>query len=126
MNCFNHPERIAIGSCKACCRGLCMECAADLGHGLACKNRHEKTVEMHNMIVERSARMVTRAPKGSFLLPVFFVFVGIGLSAMVFFTDRRASGWDYLVSIGFVVFGVILLIYVRAYNRRVYGNQANG
>ena len=52
MHCFNHPDRTAIGSCKGCCKGLCMECTADLGHGLACKGQHEEMVEIHNTIVD--------------------------------------------------------------------------
>ena len=47
MNCFNHPGVPAVGICKACQKGLCMECAVDLGHGIACKN-HREEVERLN------------------------------------------------------------------------------
>jgi hypothetical protein len=42
MNCFNHPDVPAVGICKACQKGLCMECAIDLGHGIACRNHREE------------------------------------------------------------------------------------
>ena len=42
MNCFNHPNIPAVGICKYCQKGLCMECALDLGHGIACKNHREE------------------------------------------------------------------------------------
>ena len=42
MNCFNHPDVPAVGICKACQKGLCKECAFDLGHGIACKNHREE------------------------------------------------------------------------------------
>jgi hypothetical protein len=44
MRCFNHVDREAIGFCKACCKGLCPECAVDLGFGLSCRGEHEKRV----------------------------------------------------------------------------------
>ena len=44
MKCFNHLNDDAIGTFKHCRKGLCHECAADLGHGLACKNQHEEAV----------------------------------------------------------------------------------
>jgi hypothetical protein len=47
MNCFNHPGVPAVGICKACQKGLCKECALDLGHGIACKN-HREEMEMLN------------------------------------------------------------------------------
>jgi len=42
VRCYNHPERDAVGSCKSCCKGLCTECAVDLGHGLSCRGEHEQ------------------------------------------------------------------------------------
>ena len=42
MNCFNHPGVPAVGVCKSCQKGLCKECAVDLGHGIACKNHREE------------------------------------------------------------------------------------
>lgn len=57
MRCFNHPETEAIGTCKACNKGLCLECAADLGHGLACKSAHVEAVEDLNTLVARNVRI---------------------------------------------------------------------
>lgn len=44
MRCFDHPDREAVGVCKSCQKGLCGECAVDLGQGLACRGRCEETV----------------------------------------------------------------------------------
>ncbi|MGV7222033.1 MAG: hypothetical protein ACQ9MH_10940 [Nitrospinales bacterium] len=38
MKCFNHNEIDALGSCKSCHKGLCIECLFDTGNGLACKD----------------------------------------------------------------------------------------
>src|SRR2546427_2740465 len=45
MKCFNHPLIDAVAICKNCQRGLCLECGADLGDGLACKNQCEAQVK---------------------------------------------------------------------------------
>jgi hypothetical protein len=38
---LHHHQRDAVGVCKACGKGLCSECAVDLGKGLACRDRCE-------------------------------------------------------------------------------------
>ncbi|MBP7275989.1 MAG: hypothetical protein KBA51_07280, partial [Kiritimatiellae bacterium] len=35
MKCFNHEDRDAVGTCKSCGKGVCRECAVDMGKGLA-------------------------------------------------------------------------------------------
>jgi len=102
-----------------------MECAADLGHGLACKGQHEEMVEIHNMIVDRSARMVSRGPKGSFLMPAFFIFMGLGFCGATLFGGRGIASWDFMMGAGFLVFGAILFLYTRFYNRKVFGDRKN-
>jgi hypothetical protein len=42
MRCFYHLDREAVGGCKSCGKGLCPECAVDLGKGLACRGRCEE------------------------------------------------------------------------------------
>jgi hypothetical protein len=45
VHCFYHPERVAVGTCRACGRGLCTDSLADLNSGLACRGRCEGNVE---------------------------------------------------------------------------------
>lgn len=50
LKCFYHHDRDAVGTCHACLRGLCPDCAADLGRGLACKGRCEIEVRrLHDL-----------------------------------------------------------------------------
>lgn len=42
MRCFYHQDREAVGLCKSCAKGVCAECAVDLGNSLACRNRCEE------------------------------------------------------------------------------------
>lgn len=41
MNCYYHPEVPAVGVCKSCGRGICTACAAEVEHGIACRERCE-------------------------------------------------------------------------------------
>ena len=45
MNCYNHPDRSAVGVCLACGRGLCQDCAAEVVSFLACREHCEIEVE---------------------------------------------------------------------------------
>jgi hypothetical protein len=44
MKCFYHPQLDAVAICKNCHKGLCADCAADLGNGVACKGHCEAEV----------------------------------------------------------------------------------
>jgi len=41
MKCYNHHDRDAFGVCKACGKGLCLECLKQVNGVILCKN--EKT-----------------------------------------------------------------------------------
>ena len=57
MNCFNHNTVPAVGSCKACCKGLCADCACELEIGLACKGPCETIVAEYFEMNERSKKI---------------------------------------------------------------------
>jgi hypothetical protein len=44
MECFYHEGASAVGSCRACLKGLCRSCAVELEGGLACPSRCEPMV----------------------------------------------------------------------------------
>ena len=44
MNCFVHDGAHAVGICRASGKGLCRECAAGVGQGLAGRGRCEEAV----------------------------------------------------------------------------------
>jgi hypothetical protein len=45
MRCFYHQDKEAVGLCKSCAKGVCAECAVDLGNALACRNRCEERAQ---------------------------------------------------------------------------------
>jgi hypothetical protein len=56
MECAEHPERAAIGLCRACLRGVCRECAAPQRLGLACRGRCEADASALAATLEQSMR----------------------------------------------------------------------
>jgi hypothetical protein len=57
MRCFYHHDKDAVGSCKSCGKGLCAECAADLGKGLACRGRCEADVQALISVIDRNIQL---------------------------------------------------------------------
>ena len=57
MHCFYHQDKEAVGSCKSCGKGLCPDCAADVGKGLACRGRCEEDVRAVVALVDRSIKL---------------------------------------------------------------------
>ena len=55
MNCFNHPDKPAVGLCKNCYKGLCAECAAALPDGLACADTCRGKVASLNEMTDQAA-----------------------------------------------------------------------
>jgi hypothetical protein len=76
MNCFYHPQIVAVALCKNCNKGLCTECVAALENGVACKGRCEKQVQAVNLIFQRD--------KGStpYLVTAAFTFLG-GIGSLI-------------------------------------------
>jgi len=46
MKCYYHEKLDAVGTCKSCSKGLCRECAIDLGKGLACEGCRQDVVDL--------------------------------------------------------------------------------
>ena len=80
MNCFNHPEKPAIGVCKSCYKGLCAECVAPLPNGLACRDTCEARVTLMNQMIDNNQKVLAAAGllaapiehevSGAFLTPI--------------------------------------------------------
>ena len=90
MKCFYHPTVDAVGSCKHCCRGLCVECAAERDGGLACRNRHEATVDAVSTLVERNVRITKRAWQSVLLACIVFCGAG-GVFIYLLFRELNAT-----------------------------------
>jgi hypothetical protein len=59
MECFTHAGEPAVGTCRACTRGVCRRCAVDLRLGLACAGRCEEAARGLIAGLEQSVRLQT-------------------------------------------------------------------
>ena len=109
MNCFNHQEKSAIGGCKHCYKGLCSDCMVDLGHGIACKNKHETEVENINMIISNNTKVYASASKNTLIAPIFYLFLGLVFAGFGY-SKGGMNSLGFILGAGFIVFGVIVLV----------------
>jgi hypothetical protein len=63
MKCFYHRNLDAIGNCKSCGKGLCPDCAVDLGRGLACRNKCEEDARALIALIEHNITMYPKSAK---------------------------------------------------------------
>jgi len=119
MNCYEHPDRPAVGICKNCQKGLCADCAADVGDGLACKDRCEQAVRDINEIVRRSKtayQKVGMAHRGmaTFLALLAFIMAGF---ALFFFALTDSPFFAVYFAVFAVAFALGAFISVRSGRR---------
>jgi hypothetical protein len=121
VRCYIHSEHEAVGICKACGKGLCRDCAVDLGHGLACHGEHEQRVAAVEAMVSRAARVQKTAGRARYGTAAFLGFMGIVFTGY----GLMQTGKDkflILLGVGFLAYGA----YAFVANRRAYGaNKAD-
>jgi len=110
MRCFNHRDREAVGSCRACAKGLCAECAVDLGHGLSCKGPHEEIVESYSSILKFNARTVSAAPRNIYFPSVFCIAMG---AMFMWFGRDDYRGLLFIMGGLFLAYGVFIFVRLR-------------
>jgi hypothetical protein len=115
MKCYYHRDRDAIGECKSCGKGLCPECAVDLGKGLACRDRCERDAKAliafieHNMEMTRKASALLGANRQAHLWSgALFIALGAVFGAWGLVMEPRH---DFVVLIGavFLAYGLFSL-----------------
>jgi hypothetical protein len=107
MRCFYHRDLDAVASCKNCGRGLCPDCSADVGNGLACRGRCEAEVRSLNRVIERNKTAYAKTSAAYLRIAVFYV----ALSAACLlgaFVNWRGFGWVlYPAAVAFLVSGFV-------------------
>ena len=84
MECFYHEGTPAVGSCRACFKGLCRRCAVQLEGALACPDRCEPLARALVLSLQQSVRFQSvstgflRSARGLWLgLTAVALFVGL-------------------------------------------------
>jgi hypothetical protein len=108
MKCFNHPESDAVGICKNCSKGICHECAVDIGKGIACKDTCVDDVKAINALIQNNRKTYSSMKPRSFIFPIFFMIIGL-----IFMIQGFNSGkidFAFYMGICFIAFSIISLI----------------
>ena len=113
MNCFYHPDRVAIGNCKHCYKGLCTDCANDLEFGLACKDKHEDELKSIDMIIKKNAKAYSSASRNTLLAPIFYLFMGLVFAGYGYFSSKGVASLPFVMGVGFSIFAVLIFIQSR-------------
>lgn len=75
MKCFNH-QADAVGTCKNCSKGLCKDCAVEVGKGLACRNSCEEFVDSINKMIDKSKEICANTSRAYSKQAFIFGFLG--------------------------------------------------
>lgn len=118
MHCFNHTEKEAIGICKTCQRGLCPDCATDLGHGLACAGKHEKDVNTIKTLIDLNVK-ISESTTQTWKAYLLFVALGSVLIHEGLLSEHNFTNVFLGFGICFVAFGV----YGYFYNKKLYARK---
>jgi hypothetical protein len=116
MKCFYHRNLDAVGSCKSCGKGLCPECAVDLGKGLACRDQCEEEAKRVINLIEQNIKISPRAAelcdlnRGGIAAPSLFNLVIGGIFLAWGLTDPDRFQFLIILGVCFLVFGAFPLL----------------
>ena len=116
MRCFIHQDREAIGTCRACSRGLCPDCASAMPFGLACRGSHEQLVQLSYEALARTAQIHSAYGKVRYLGAGLFSGLGV-FSGVYAWTSGGHANVFYFYGVLTIAVGVALF-YAQ---RRAYG-----
>lgn len=115
MNCYYRQDQVSVGVCRNCLKGICSNCAVDIGGGIACKNNcetHAKKIVQYLQSSMSNADSYKKiyAKSGKGILFSSFIVFAIGLVYILFpfFYGESDGDWFYYVG-GIFIFASILL-----------------
>jgi hypothetical protein len=76
VRCFYHHDVDAVAVCKSCSRGLCPACAADVGSGVACRDRCETEVRAINEVIARNKTAYQKTEDAYMRNALFYAVLG--------------------------------------------------
>lgn len=114
MECFNHHGVAAVAICKNCGRGVCEDCASDVGNGIACRGACEARVIEANEVSEISKRIARRSEaiisrSRTTYAGQAMMMVAIGLVPLML--GLLSLGRNQVFSTVLIAFGAVFLFY---------------
>jgi hypothetical protein len=117
MNCFEHPQKPAVGTCTNCGRGLCKECTTVVEGKLSCRGTCQAEIErgrrvlaasetslnQRSVIYETSAKVYQRSFAFSSVMGALFTVIG----CVLFMSQAEIPGAIMLgLGILFILHGI--------------------
>ena len=128
MECFNHAGVPAVGSCRACFRGLCRRCAVELEAALACPGSCEPLAQALVASLQQSLRFqsvstgLLRSARALWL-GLTGVALSVGAFVLVWGLSLPTFREISLLSVPFLVLGLLAARLAR--NTRAATNRSS-
>ena len=106
MKCYYHFDSDAVAICKNCSRGLCQECAADVGNGIACKGRCEAEVRAIVEIIEKNKSVYQKTSSAYSINALVYALLSVPVLFFGFVIVRRSPALGYFL----LMFGGVCLL----------------
>ena len=103
MECFNHRQVLAIGMCRHCNRGLCVECVCEVSGVLSCRGTCEQEVKDSISLVNKGKSAYSKTAKYYMANAIFFGVLTLAMTAAAFGSDESNS------KIGYTFVGALFL-----------------
>jgi len=115
-----------VGLCKSCSKGICPECAIDVGGGLACKETCIEAVQSLNALISGNTSKVAQRLRASYFWPAFLMVLGILFIAAPIISGKPPMAYSTISGLAFTGFGVLLAAYQRAFNKAYRRSAQSG
>lgn len=114
MKCYSHFNKEAVGMCKSCNKGICVDCSIDTGFGLACQGSCEQEVSEIHELVERNKQIYsigTKAPliPSGAMVYLFFTLMFYGWAVFRYINLGFIDIFALIMGTGFCLIGVYVI-----------------
>lgn len=112
MKCYLHKNKDAVGTCKACSKGVCEDCCLDVGNGLACKDTCGDEVKAMNELIARSKQLYAIGTQGKVFssgVIMYFLFAALfgGWGLYSSFATAQPDVFPILMGLGMLAIGIV-------------------
>ncbi|HPB67629.1 MAG TPA: hypothetical protein PLT76_05815 [Candidatus Omnitrophota bacterium] len=118
MKCYHHHDKDAVAVCRACGRALCPACVADLGRGMACKDRCEKDVNALITSFDNNRMSCEMINPRLLVRPALLAVVG-AIFAYYGYSTYGASNLLFILGVAIIVIEVVDLGLAFLYIKRM-------
>lgn len=123
MHCYRHQTQEAVGICKSCNKGLCSDCAVDIGQGIACKNSCEQDVKDLNGILNQSKKAYANASAAYYRQAIFCGLLGL---VFVIYAMVEPGMETFMLPVGIIFLVAMIFAIYTGYSYKSKKTKNNG